>query len=393
MMAGVIGTEIPFGANMPSGLIPKALANGNEGKLLVGKEGLIVLNDFPLNAETPPHLLDDDVTPAKHFFIRNNGIPPQEIDVNSWTLTINGESAEREVTFTLDNLKKMFEHVTYQVVLECGGNGRDEYRPNAKGNQWSTGAIGCAAWTGVRLGDVFKYLGVKQDAVYVAYYGADKHLSGNPKKSPISRGFPIEKAYDPETIIAWAMNGNDIPLANGYPLRLICPGFPGSTSGKWLERISIRNQVHDGTKMGGYAYRLPCNPVAPGEKPTPDEMCIIEEMPVKSLITYPKNDLEIKEGEAFHIRGKAWSGSGFVSKVYTSIDFGITWQEAKLKDARNKFSWRRWENNINFPKKGYYEVWVRAVDSLGRSQPMVLPGWNPKGYLNNASHRIALKVV
>jgi DMSO/TMAO reductase YedYZ molybdopterin-dependent catalytic subunit len=393
MISSIIGTEIPFGENMPSGLIPHALANGSDGQLLVGKEGLVILNDFPLNAEVPAHLLDDEITPAKHLFIRNNGVAPKNIDINGWKLTITGESAAREVTFTLSNLKKMFEHVTYQAVLECGGNGRDEYTPSAKGNQWSTGAIGCPSWTGVRLGDVLKFCGVKKDAVYIGYYGADKHLSGNPKKDPISRGFPIEKAYEPETIIAWAMNGEDIPLANGYPLRLICPGFPGSTSGKWLEKIVIRNKVHDGTKMGGYAYRLPCNPVAPGEKPTKEEMCIIEEMPVKSLITYPKNSVEHSIEKSFHFRGKAWSGSGFVAEVFTSMDFGITWQKAKMGDAKNRFSWRTWENSVQFPKVGYYEIWARAVDSLGRSQPMVLPGWNPKGYLNNATHRIAVKVV
>ena len=136
--------------------------------------------------------------------------------------------------------------------------------PPASGNQWSTGAIGCPEWTGVRLQDVLDDVGIKDDAVYVAYYGADTHASGDPNKVPISRGVPLAKALEDETLIAWAMNGEDIPPMNGYPLRLVCAGWPGSVSGKWLKKIVVRDRVHDGPKMTGTSYRVPCKPVAPG---------------------------------------------------------------------------------------------------------------------------------
>jgi DMSO/TMAO reductase YedYZ molybdopterin-dependent catalytic subunit len=297
------------------------------------------------------------------------------------------------MAFTVAELKERFEHYTYQLQLECGGNGRSEFVPPASGNQWSVGAVGCAEWTGVRLRDVLEEVGIKDDAVYMAYYGADTHASGDPTKVPISRGAPIEKALEPETLIAWAMNGEDIPEMNGYPLRLMCGGWPGSVCGKWLNKIVIRNQVHDGPKMTGTSYRVPCNRVAPGSQVPDDEMCIIESMPVKSLITFPRSGVLHALGEKFVLRGHAWAGDNEVRAMHVSIDFGATWQEAILGSPANRFAWQHWNTDVDFPEAGYFEVWARATDDLGRAQPMVLPGWNPKGYLNNACHRIAVQVT
>ena len=195
-----------------------------------------------------------------------------------------------------------------------------------------------------------------------------------------------------ESLIAWAMNGEDIPMLNGHPLRLVFGGWPASCSGKWLSRIVVRNKVHDGTKMMGQAYRVPCNPVPPGAKVADEEMCIIESMPVKSLITYPKSGAMIELGDELPIRGHAWAGDLEVTQVEYSIDFGSSWSLCTLSKPKNRHAWQRFSAKISFPQKGYYEVWARASDSKGNSQPMILPGWNPKGYLNNACHRIALKV-
>ena len=393
-MSAAVGASIPFAHLMPGGLIPAAMAQSDQPFTIPGKEGLIILNDRPVNAETPAHLLDDKITPAKHLFVRNNGVPPAMagIDPDSWTLEFGGESATNPVSFTIAELKKEFRHHTYQLQLECGGNGRSEFVPPASGNQWSIGAVGCPEWTGVRLRDVLERVGVNDDAVYVAFYGADTHASGDPKKAPISRGVPMHKALEKETLIAWSMNGEDIPHMNGYPLRLVCAGWPGSVCGKWLRKIVLRNQVHDGAKMTGTSYRVPCKPVAPGSEVPEDEMCIIESMPVKSLITFPKSGIEHTIGEKLAIRGHAWAGDRSVSKVHVSIDFGSTWQIARLDRAANRFAWQHWSSKIEFPEPGYYEIWVRATDSARQSQPMVLPGWNPKGYLNNACHRIAVQV-
>ncbi len=394
-MSAAIGASIPFAHLMPGGLIPAALAQTSEAFEIPGKEGLIVLNDRPVNAETPAHLLDDAVTPGRYLFVRNNGTPPAmaSIDLDSWTLTIGGESASREVSLTIDELKSQFEHHTYQLQLECGGNGRSEFVPPAGGNQWSVGAVGCPEWTGVRLRDVLEHAGINDDAVYVAYYGADTHLSGDPTKVPISRGVPLAKAMEDEALIAWSMNGQDIPYMNGYPLRLVIGGWPGSVCGKWLRKIVIRNQVHDGPKMTGTSYRVPCTPVAPGSDVPEEDMCIIESMPVKSLVTFPQSGIEHPADERLALRGHAWAGDLAVSAMHVSVDFGATWQPAELDAPANRHAWQRWRAEVEFPQIGYYEVWARATDSEGRAQPMVLPGWNPKGYLNNACHRIAVQAI
>jgi DMSO/TMAO reductase YedYZ molybdopterin-dependent catalytic subunit len=394
-MGTIVGANIPFANYMPGGLIPAALAQTDEPFKIPGKDGLIVLNDRPINAETPPHLLDDDITPANRFFVRNNGIRPpfETMKLAGWDLAIEGESCEKPTTFALNELKEKFQQYTYQIQLECGGNGRKEFNPPAKGNQWSVGAIGCAQWTGVRLKDVLEYCGIKADAVYIGYYGADTHLSGDPDKVSISRGVPMSKALENETLIAWAMNGEEIPYENGYPLRLVCGGWPASTSGKWINKIVIRNQVHDGTKMTGQSYRVPCESVAPSTKVPDEDMCIIESMPVKSIVTFPKSGIINELGQQLAVRGHAWAGDLEVSEVYVSNDFGANWRKATLNPPVNRLAWQRWQATVDFPKKGYYEVWARAVDSQGNSQPMVLPGWNPRGYLNNACHRIAVQVV
>jgi sulfite oxidase len=391
-MTLIIGTEIVFGTSMPNGYIPLALQEPDPFKMFNKDKEMVVLNDKPWNIEALAHLLDDKITPNKNMFIRNNGLIPENIEVDKWTLTIDGESAKQQKTFTLAELKSKFKQYTYQLTLECGGNGRSEFDPPAKGNQWTVGAVSCAKWTGVRLRDVLESVGIKDDAVYIGYHAIDEHLSRDPKKEPISRGAPMRKALQDETLLAFKMNGKDIPLAHGYPLRLVAGGWPASVSGKWVNRISIRNKVHDGTKMTGTAYRIPCNPVAPGEKVKDEDMCIIESMPVKSLITYPKSGAMIKKQQKLNIRGHAWAGELEVAKMEYSIDFGATWVTCSLEKPLNRLAWQHFSASIEFPKKGYYEVWARATDAQGVAQPMLLPGWNPKGYLNNACHRIAIKV-
>ena len=390
--SALVGARVPFAHAVPQGLIPASHANAESAFHIEGKDGLILLNDRPLNAETPPHLLNDDITPANRLFIRNYGLPPTDVDVNSWTLTFEGESIGAYKVYTLDQLKKQFENVSLQLVLECGGNGRAEFDPPVSGNQWSLGAVGCPEWNGVRLKDVLEDVGFKPNAAYIAFYGADTHMSGDEERVTISRGVPIEKAIEEESMIVWGMNGHDLHHMNGHPLRLVIGGWPGSVSGKWLKRIRVRDTVHDGPKMESPSYRVPRTPVAPGTSVADEDMRIIHSMPVKSLITFPKTGIQIGADDTLKMRGHAWAGDLSVKNVRISIDFGRTWSDTNLKPAVNRLAWQHWDHSVNFPSTGYYEVWARAIDDQGQSQPMVLPNWNPKGYLNNACHRIAVYV-
>lgn len=390
-LTAAIGTNIVFAENLPAGYVPVILS---EKDALKGKNTeMLVLGDKPWNVETPLHLLDDNVTPVDKMFIRNNGLIPESFDIKTWTLTINGESAKTTKTYTIADLKKHFKTYTYQLVLECGGNGRSGYQPQTSGNQWGQGAVHCAKWTGVRLKDILKDVGIKDDAVYIGYHSKDLHLSRDPKKEAISRGVPIAKALEDETLIAWGLNGQDIPEFHGFPLRLVIGGWPASTCGKWLSGISIRNKVHDGAKMEGHSYKIPKIPVAPGtDVPQTDEFFqIIGSMPVKSIITYPKSGAIINPEQELPLRGHAWAGDRQVKQVHISIDFGATWQATHLEAPVNRLAWQQWSTKIKLPTKGYYEVWVKATDDQGVSQPMISPAWNPGGYLNNACERIAVK--
>jgi len=384
----LLGASIPFHRNLPSGLIPVALAD--ENGVLAGKDGLTLLNDRPVNAETPPHLLDDMITPTKRHFIRNNGIPPEptEIDVDKWTLTVDG-LVDNPMTYTIADLKSKFEVVTMALNIECGGNGRAFFNPPAKGNQWTYGAVACSKWTGVRLKDVLEAGGVKKNVIYTAHVGADMHLSGKEGKLALSRGVPIEKALTDNILIAFEQNGAPLHPNNGAPLRLVVPGWPGSCSQKWLKRIYLRDVVHDGPKMTGKAYRVPSYPVEAGEKVAKKDFKIIERMPVKSLVTAPATGVTVSSGKVA-VRGHAWSGDRTVKRVDVSIDFGATWQKAELDDAVNSGAWQNWRTEVTLPEKGYYEIWARAEDDQGVMQPHAI-NWNPKGYLNNTMHRVAVR--
>jgi DMSO/TMAO reductase YedYZ molybdopterin-dependent catalytic subunit len=393
--AWFLSEAMPFGPSRPTGLVPAALAQTGTPFAIEGKERLIVLSERPINAETPIGDLDDEVTPNHRHYVRNNGLVPERArkrDLRGWKLAIDGEVGA-PLTLDLEQLKSRYPNQTLQLQLECAGNGRAGFRPPASGLQWKMGAVGCALYTGVRLKDVLESASVKSTAVYLGYYGEDVHLSGKPGAIPISRGIPLEKAMEGSTILAWEMNGEPLAAQHGFPLRLVAPGWPASVSGKWLTRIWVRDRVHDGEKMGGNSYRVPRHPVEPGADVPDSEMEIIGAMPVKSIITRPATGVEQRTLEPLPLRGHAWCGDGPVRAVHVSFDFGATWIEAALRPPRNPFAWQRWNAEIRFPTAGHYEVWARATDHAGRQQPMVVPGWNPGGYLNNAMHRIAVRVV
>lgn len=384
-VAAMVGMAVPFQNNLRNGFIPAVMAAEN---VLTDKDGLTLLNDRPVNAETPPEFLDDKITPSNRHFVRNNGSVPANTSAEGWMLTVDG-FVDNPMTLSIADLRSQFEVVTMALTIECGGNGRAFFDPPASGNQWTYGAVACSEWTGVRLKDVLEKAGVQSNVVYTAHYGADPHLSGDASKTPISRGVPIAKALTDDVLIAFQMNGTDLHPLNGAPLRLVVPGWPGSCSHKWLSRIELRDVVHDGPKMTGSSYRVPSYPVAPGEEVPKDAFEIIERMPVKSLVTFPANGAET--GREIDVRGHAWSGDRTIDLVEISIDFGKTWQTAALDVPVNSGAWQNWSSKVSFPQAGYYEVWARAKDSAGELQPFAID-WNPKGYLNNTMHRVGLRV-
>ncbi|PTM42014.1 sulfite oxidase [Bosea sp. 124] len=350
------------------------------------KPGLHVHDDEALNAEPALDLLADPITPVDVFFIRNNGDVPEVEAGRDWTLTIDGE-VERPTVWTTAALRDSFETVTVTAVLECAGNGRSQFSPATDGLPWRLGAVGCARWTGVRMKDVLDHAGVRDAAVYTGHYAPDR-LIADPARPALSRGLPIAKALAPETLIAFAMNGEPLPRLHGGPLRIVAPGFPGSAWQKWLDRIALRACEHDGEKMRGTNYRLPLRPVLPGEPLDESRFTVITDMPVKSLITTPAHGFTVPAGGILGVSGFAWSGAVPLEGVRVSRDGGVNWQEAALEEGEGPFAWRRFSAEFAIGSAGPLVVVAQARDVEGNVQPLEI-AWNPRGYCNNQAQRVS----
>ncbi len=349
------------------------------------KPDLLVHEGGPYNAETPAHALDDPITPIARFFVRNNGDWPA-VDRQSWRLTVDG-LVERPLALSLDDLARGFETVAETCVLECAGNGRAYLDPPVEGVPWRHGAVGCARFTGVRMRDVLEAAGLRDGAVYTAHHSPDR-CDG---RAALSRGLPVAKALAPETLLAFAMNGEPLPLAHGGPLRVVAPGLPGSAWQKWLERLEVRDREHDGPKMTGTDYRLPVAPVRPGESLDPALFAVIEDMPVKALITHPAVGAAPALGEACEVRGFAWAGHVPAERVHVSTDGGATWSAGALEPPEGRFAWRRFRHAWTPDRPGPAVLIARAVDANGTAQPLDQT-WNPRGYCNNGCQRVEVDV-
>jgi len=401
-MGAAVGGAIPFGGNLPAGTLPALFTRPAAAQTapapavfrMEGKAELILQGDRPLVGETPEHMLDEAVTSFRYFFVRNNGQIPEPLttDPNAWRLTIDGE-VNTPLNITLGDLRSRFPNVTRQLQMECGGNGRAFFTPQTRGNQWGNGAISNAEWTGVRLRDVLAAAGLKPSAVFTGHFGADPHLSGAPERQAISRGMPIAKAMDEDTIIAFAMNGQPIPNIHGAPVRLIAPGWPGSLSQKWLNRIWLRDKPHDGAGMGGTSYRMPVRPIVPGSTNNGADFADMASMPVRSILSSHAHGSRLPAGTRnLDLRGAAWAGDLTVRAVHASVDFGASWTEMQVGAPANRHAWQRWTGRVSLPSDGYFEVWYRATDSQGRMQTIAAGNWNPQGYGANPISRAAILV-
>ena len=362
------------------------MADGDERSLLAAsKPDLRVFDDPFLNAEAWPHHLDPPLTPLPAFFVRNNGrLPAPAGDPSRWILSIEG-AVERPLRMTVAELSARFPVHTVEAVLECAGNGRAFFDPRTDGVPWSHGAVACARWTGVRMADVLSACGPADCAVYTGHDSPDCDRTG---AFALSRGLPLSKALHPDTLLAFAMNGATLPLLHGGPLRVVAPGYPGSAWQKWLTRLRVRDCEHDGARMGGTDYRLPRNPVRPGAPVDPANFEVITAMPVKALVTMPADGFRTRAGLSLEVRGHAWGGQGGAAAVAVSADAGASWQPAELLPAAGPWSWRRFVARVRVAAAGPLTLLARAEDAAGNIQPLGQAAWNPRGYCNNAVHRV-----
>ena len=342
----------------------------------------------PFDAETPAGEFVSWLTPNERFFVRSHfGPPPVEaVDGDSWRLTVKG-LVKDALSLSLKDLRQ-FEEVTLAAVLQCSGNGRSHYRPQAPGVQWDRGAVGNAQWTGVRLRDLLERAGLKPQGLHIQFQGADSPVAATVPK--FIRSIPLAKALHPDTLLAYAMNGRPLPLLHGAPLRVITPGWMAESSMKWLTEISVRADESPGYYMQE-AYRIPETSIRLSSGLPGSAMVPVERMPVKSLIAAPANGDRLRVGPVT-IQGVAWAGETTVAKVEVSADGGRSWDTARLLGEEQPYAWRQWQHIWKADQAGPVVIVCRATDAQGEPQPAASP-WNPGGFSWNGWDRVSVTVA
>jgi sulfite dehydrogenase len=357
---------------------------------LPGKQRLLCLSDRPPNYATPVNVFAEAVTPNDRFFIRYHlaGVPTAA-DMDDWSLSIGGDAVTRPTRLKMADLLDLPSNEVL-AVCQCAGNRRGFSIPHVAGVEWPDGGMGCAVWRGPALRDVLKAAGVKAEALEVRLGGADKPPM---EATPVfHKSIPIEKALDGDTIVAISMNNAPLPLLNGYPARLVVPGWVGTYWMKHLTSIEVSSQPLSNFWMKS-AYRVPAGmfPVDhPFKSQLTDTTAPITEIVVNSLIADPLEGQEV-ERSGFNIRGVAWDRGTGINRVEVSLDGGSTWQDAVLDRPLGPFGYRRFSLQTGLMRPGTYRLACRATSQAGERQASVLKA-NPGGYHNNVPRPIVVAV-
>ena len=356
------------------------------------KRPLITYSDRPPLLESPRDVFTSALTPNDLFFVRwHMPLIPTYINPKNFTINING-LVEKEIKVSIKELKTQFEQVELTAVLQCGGNNRTAFKPTAGGIQWGVGAMGCAKWKGVRLKDVLKKAGLKKEAVWIGFNGEEKAVYN--KTENFVRELKLDALND-DIIIAYEMNGEDLPYLNGYPVRLIIPGF---YSDSWIKMISNITVTKERQKLHfmDHAYRIADNEC---ECETPENLVAktkpIEEMNVNSLIGYPVTGTKVMKTAGLIVRGVAFDGGHGIDKVHISTDDGETWEEAVLDNAaEGKYAYRAFTYTFKPKNSSRQTIMCRATNKRGEVQPFAKDiKWNRGGYKYNGIDEVTIEVL
>ncbi|MGH6850456.1 MAG: molybdopterin-dependent oxidoreductase [Methylocella sp.] len=395
--AGGGALTVPTGGAGPtsSGLLrlSRLLPEGTRAEAVLdtlpGKKPLIRLTSRPPNYEAPLSYFRTAITPNDEFFVRYHlaGIP--QIDAATWKLNLGGEGANGDLQIGLDELKRLS---TFEVaaVCQCSGNRRGLFQPHVAGVQWGYGAMGCARWRGARLKDVLDLVGLKKEAVEVVFDGADGPLLD--KTPDFVKSLPVWKAIEETTLVAYEMNGEPLPHWNGFPARIVVPGWTATYWVKHITSITAVTKPFDGYWMKT-AYRIPVGKFPLVARFVSQETAVttpITEIAVNSLITSPADGARIKAGSRTAISGIAWDGGYGIRSAEISADNGNTWGDAKLGDDLGKFAFRTWSHEFTPMQRGKLAVIARATNKTGQIQTLE-PVPNPAAY-NNAAQTVTLDV-
>ena len=353
------------------------------------KTDLILRTDRPPQLETPLQYFLHDLTPNEAFYVRWHleGIPTA-IDVEAFRLQIDGH-VEKPISLSLADLRAKFETVSLIAVNQCSGNSRSFFEPRVPGGQWKNGALGNARWGGVRLRDLLDRAGVKGGAVEVSFSGLDRAaMSGTPN---FVKALEVDHARDGEVMVAFQMNDAALPMLNGFPLRLVVPGWYATYWVKALNHIQVLPQKFHGFWMDK-AYRIP---TSPDGKESPEHLASettpIHRMSLRSLFVRPEPGEQIPAKAPFEIQGIAFDGGAGIQRVEVSSDDGASWGTALLDQELGKYSWRRWRFRWSPADPGKYRLKVRAFNRAGQQQTTSL--WNRAGYMRNVIEQTEVEVL
>lgn len=356
------------------------------------KRPMITYSDRPPLLETPRESFAQAITPNDQFFVRWH-MPeiPTHVDLNTYRLKVNGE-VDTELSFTLDELKNEFEPVEVTAVLQCGGNGRSAFTPPAGGIQWGNGAVGNAKWKGARLRDVLERAGIKNGAEWIGFNGMDN--AAYYETPNFIREMHLDE-LDDHVIVAYEMNGEELPYLNGYPVRLIIPGYYSDSWVKMLSNLTLTTNYQKLFFMD-VAYRIPdndCECETPGQKHVKSKP--ITHMNVKSIIGYPTNDTTVYNGSHVTVRGVAFDQGKGIRAVMVSIDDGKTWEESILnKDSFGRYSFQEFRFSFKPTKYGKQTIMTKAINKAGEEQPLAKDiKWNHGGYKYNGIDVVTIEVV
>jgi DMSO/TMAO reductase YedYZ molybdopterin-dependent catalytic subunit len=354
------------------------------------KGAVILQRTRPPLLETPFEVFDQSVlTPNDRFFVRWHwAVIPTAVNVDTFRSTVHGH-VNQTLSLSLNDILAL-PRVELVAINQCSGNSRGYFQPRVPGGEWSHGAMGNARWTGVRLKDVLDRAGVKAGAIQVRFNGMDEPIV--PDAPDFMKSLDIDHARDGEVMLAYAMNGEQLPLLNGFPLRLIVPGWYSTYWVKMLNDIEVLDQP-DTNYWTKTAYTIPDTPhanVRPGE--TDVKFVPISRMVPRSFITNIKEGDTLQVGASTLARGIAFGGDSGVSRVDFSGDGGRSWQAATLGTDEGKYSFRQWQHRFTPPAKGGQVLMVRCTSSGGEAQPD-MPNWNPSGFMRNVIERTAVVVA
>lgn len=352
-----------------------------------GKDSMLLLTDRPPNLETPLKYFLDDYTPNKVFFVRwHLSSLPSKINVDTFRLRVNG-NVGKPLELSMSDLKTKFKPYTITALCQCAGNSRSFFDPRVPGGQWKNGAMGNAKWTGVKLKDVLEFAGAKAGSVEVSFNGLDgPAMQSTPD---FVKSLKYDHATDGEVMIAYEMNGEPLPLLNGFPLKLVVPGWYATYWVGMLSEVQVLDQPFKGFWMEK-AYLTPKGVANGNEKPDSlsKDMEPINKMDVRSIFVSPEPENTIDAGKATDIQGLAFDGGDGITKVELSQDSGRTWKPATLDSDLGKYSWRRWHYSFTPDKNGNYVFWVKATNSKGVTQPF--HQWNRSGYMRNEIESLSI---